>query len=265
MHTEDLRQVHDVYDHVYLSPHLDDAALSCGGAIARHSAAGARVLVVTICTASPPPEGPLSSFAEEIHRQWGLSAGQAVRARLHEDSLAMEYLGADSLWVGMLDAIYRRPADYISDATLFGAPVSDDPLLPSLKTFTRALRDRVPRATLYAPLGVGNHVDHEITYQAARAGAGNAIAFYEDFPYVTKPDALDQRLRALDGSFVTSTLDIDATLSRKLGAIAAYASQIGTLFGDVETMRQQVRAYAEELRPDVGTYGERLWLLNAQP
>jgi LmbE family N-acetylglucosaminyl deacetylase len=264
MHTEDLRQVHDVYDHIYLSPHLDDAVLSCGGAIARHSAAGARVLIVTICTASPPPEGPFSSFAEEIHRQWGLSAGQVVRARLHEDSLAMEHLGVDSLWVGMLDAIYRRPADYMSDATLFGALAPDDPLLPSLKAFTRALRDRVPRATLYAPLGVGNHVDHQITYAAARAAAGTAIAFYEDFPYVTKPNALDQRLRALDESFVTSTLDIDATLSRKIGAIAAYTSQIGMLFGDVDAMRQQVRAYAEELRPDVGTYGERLWLLNAQ-
>src|SRR5262245_33407729 len=264
MHTEDLRQVHDVYDHIYLSPHLDDVALSCGGAIARHSATGARVLVVTICTASPRPEGPFSVFAEEMHRQWRLPADEAVRARLHEDSLAMEHLGADSLWVGMLDAIYRLPADYISDATLFGAPLPDDPLLPSLKAFTRALRDRVPRATLYAPLGVGNHVDHQITYMAARAGAGNAIAFYEDFPYVTKPDALDRRLQALEGTFVTSTLDIDATLSRKIGAISAYASQIASLFGDAGAMRRQIRDYAEELRPDIGTYGERLWLLNAQ-
>jgi LmbE family N-acetylglucosaminyl deacetylase len=264
MHTEDLRQVHNIYDHIYLSPHLDDVALSCGGAIARHSAAGARVLVVTICTAPPLDDGSLSPFAQETHRNWGFSADQAMRARLHEDSLAMEQLGADSLWVGMLDAIYRRPADYVDNPTLFGTPAPDDPLLPSLKAFVRALRDRVPRATLYAPLGVGNHVDHQITYVAARAGAGDAIAFYEDFPYVTVPDALSQRLRALDASFVTSTLDIDATLSRKIGAIAAYASQIASLFGDVEAMRRQIRDYAEELRPDVGTYGERLWLLNAQ-
>jgi LmbE family N-acetylglucosaminyl deacetylase len=264
MHTEDLRQVHDIYDHVYLSPHLDDAALSCGGAIARHSAAGARVLIVTICTATPPPEGPFSSFAEATHRQWGLPADQVVSARLHEDSLAMEYLGADSLWVGMLDAIYRQPTDYIDDATLFGTPVADDSLLPSLKTFVHALRDRVPRATLYAPLGVGNHVDHQITYAAARAGAGDAIAFYEDFPYVTKPDALNRRLHALEETFVTSTLDIDATFARKIGAIAAYASQISSLFGDVEAMRRQIRDYAEGLRPDTGTYGERLWLLDAQ-
>jgi LmbE family N-acetylglucosaminyl deacetylase len=264
MHTQDLRQVHDVYDHIYLSPHLDDAALSCGGAIARHSAAGARVLVVTICTAPPPSEGPFSSFAEEQHRQWGLAADQVARTRLHEDSLAMEQLGADSLWVGMFDAIYRRPADYVSDATLFGTPAPDDPLLPSLRDFIRALHGRVPRATLYAPLGVGNHVDHQITYTAARASAGDSIAFYEDFPYVTKPGSLDQRLRALDEPFVTSTLDIDATLSRKIGAVAAYASQIATLFGDVDVMRRQIRDYAEELRPDIGTYGERLWLLDTQ-
>ena len=27
MQIEDLRQIHDGYDHIYLSPHLDDAAL----------------------------------------------------------------------------------------------------------------------------------------------------------------------------------------------------------------------------------------------
>src|SRR5262245_42598457 len=98
MHTVDLRQVHDIYDHIYLSPHLDDAVLSCGGSIARHSAAGARVLVVTICTAAPPPEGPFSDFAKETHNLWGLTADQGMHARLHEDSLAMEHLGADSMW-----------------------------------------------------------------------------------------------------------------------------------------------------------------------
>jgi LmbE family N-acetylglucosaminyl deacetylase len=264
MHTEDLRQVHDVYDHIYLSPHLDDVALSCGGAIARHSAAGARVLVVTICTASPPSEGPFSSFAEATHHLWGLPPDQAMRTRLYEDSVAMEHLGADSMWVGMFDAIYRRPTDYVNNETLFGAPAPNDPLLPDLRAFIHALRDRVPRATLYAPLGVGNHIDHQITYAAARAGAGDAIAFYEDFPYVTKAGMLDQRLSALHEAFVTSTLDIDATLSRKIGAVAAYTSQLSSLFGDADGLRRQIRDYAEQLRPDTGTYGERFWLLDAQ-
>jgi LmbE family N-acetylglucosaminyl deacetylase len=264
MHTEDLRQVHDVYDHVYLSPHLDDAALSCGGAIASHSTAGARVLVVTICTAPPPAEVPFSSFAEEMHRTWKLAPAEVVQARLHEDSLAMEYLAADSMWVGMSDAIYRRPDAYYNDEMLFGEPSPDDSLLLTLRTFIRALRNRVPRATLYAPLGIGNHVDHQITYAAARAGAGDALAFYEDFPYVAAPGALERRLQALGETFVNSTIDIDATLSRKIGAVAAYASQIGMLFDDIERMGRMIREYAETLRPDIGTYGERLWLLDTQ-
>lgn len=260
MHIEDLRQIHDVYDHVYLSPHPDDVALSCGGAIARHSAAGARVLVVTICTAAP--RGPLNALAQASHRKWGLTADQVMRARLHEDALAMERLGADSYWAGMLDAIYRRPDAYTSDDLLFGAPVPDDPLLPELREFVGALRGRVPRATIYAPLGVGSHVDHLITYVAARDHAGPAVAFYEDFPYVAVPGALERRLQQLDGEFVTSTIDIDAVLTRKIGAIEAYASQISSLplFGDVESMRRVVTEYAEALRPEVGTYGERLWL-----
>ena len=37
--------------HVYLSPHLDDAVLSCGGAIHRAGAAGEAVLVITVFAA----------------------------------------------------------------------------------------------------------------------------------------------------------------------------------------------------------------------
>jgi LmbE family N-acetylglucosaminyl deacetylase len=264
MHIEDLRQVHDVYDHVYLSPHLDDAALSCGGTIARHSSAGAHVLVVTICTAAPAPEGPFNALARELHRRWSLLPTEVVRARLHEDSVAMEHLGADSLWLGMLDAIYRRPDEYDSEEALFGAPTPGDLLPVALRAFIRALCDRVPSAMLYAPLGIGNHVDHQITYIAATGGVGAAIAFYEDFPYVTWPGALQQRLATLGEALVTSTIDIDTTLSRKIGAVAAYTSQLGTLFGDAAAMPRLITEYAEGLRPDVGTYGERLWLRDAQ-
>ncbi len=97
-----------------------------------------------------------------------------------------------------------------------------------------------------------------------RALARGALAFYEDFPYVTAPGALDQRMQALGESFIPSTIGIDHTFSRKIGAIAAYASQVVNLFGDIEQMSQAVKAYAEELVPEIGTYGERLWLVNTQ-
>lgn len=258
MFIDQFDHIQDVYDHVYLSPHLDDAVLSCGGSIARYSAAGMRVLVVTLCTALP--QGPFSTLAEEFHGQWSLPPDQVVRARLHEDMIAMERVGADSYWAGMSDALYRRSDVYCTRAALFGVPLPDDVLLPTLHDFICALRSRTPRAALYAPLGVGNHIDHQIAYTVARAVGGDALAFYEDFPYVAVPGAIEERVAALGGGFVTSIIDIDATLRRKIGAIESYVSQIVALFGDTDTMRHQVVAYAEALRPEDCTYGERLWL-----
>lgn len=256
MRVDDLRQIDDRYDHVYLSPHLDDAALSCGGAIANAAMAGARVLVVTICTGIPPAEGPFSDLARELHAQWSLSPEEAVTARLKEDALAMERLGADWYWVGMLDAIYRVPEAYHSRDTLFGTPRAGDPLLPAVRQLLDTLQERAPRAMFYVPLGVGSHVDHLITYVAGASGLGAPLSFFEDVPYVVGEGELDRRLRQIGERLSPSIMPIAATLERKLESIAAYASQMGALFGGEAAMRRTVAAYAMALREGGG---ERLW------
>jgi LmbE family N-acetylglucosaminyl deacetylase len=261
---EDVRQIHDGYDHIYLSPHLDDAALCCGGAIARHTNNGARVLVVTLCTGAPAPDGPFSALADAEHRGWGLAPAEVISTRLREDDLALARLDADTYRAGMLDAIYRRPDVYNTREALFGTPAPDDALLYSTRQLIAALHNRAPRATFYAPLGIGNHVDHQIVYAAARDGAGAVMAFYEDFPYMLWDGAFEQRMRALGEPFVASTIDIDTTLARKIGAIGAYASQLGSLFKQPDAMAQIVSDYAESLRPESGTYGERVWLRDVQ-
>jgi LmbE family N-acetylglucosaminyl deacetylase len=199
-----------------------------------------------------------------MHRQWQLPADQAVRRRVHEDVEALETLGADAYLLPQLDAIYRMPASYTDDATLFGAVHPADPLAAALREQAAALAARYPAAIFYAPLGVGQHVDHQAAYAVARelAGGGLSVAFYEDFPYVADPGALDRRMEALGGraSFVAGVTDIDATLARKISAIESYGSQISTLFGTSAAMAERVRAYAEELRPEQGTYGERIWI-----
>ncbi|HOU40916.1 MAG TPA: PIG-L family deacetylase [Promineifilum sp.] len=71
------------YDHLYLSPHFDDAILSCGGQIARHTAAGQSVLVVTI-TGGDPPDNPPSDTVAMLHRRWAASMA-AVPGPVHSD------------------------------------------------------------------------------------------------------------------------------------------------------------------------------------
>lgn len=262
MQLTNTHQINDSYEHIYISPHLDDAALSCGGAIAKHTAQGTRVLVVTLCTAVPPMEGPFSDYAAAMHGRWQLAPADVVTTRLHEDTLALERLGADSYWAGFADAIYRLPEAYHSDESLFGVPASNDPLRQRLAALLDELHAQAPQATFYVPLGVGKHVDHQLTYDATVDGGwARASAFYEDIPYVCWPGALDRRMSNLRQQFVASIIDIDATLSRKLGAIASYASQMGELFRGEAVMHEQLTAYHETLRPEQGTYGERVWLM----
>jgi LmbE family N-acetylglucosaminyl deacetylase len=260
MHIEDFQAIHGDYDHIYLSPHLDDAALSCGGAIVQQRQAGERVLVVALCTATPPADTAFSELAQEFHRIWQLSPAEAIAMRLREERAAIERLDVDSYWAGMFDAIYRYPEAYHSREMLFGTPHPDDPLLPALRQFIGALRARVPGATIYAPLGIGSHVDHLITYRAALDCAGDKLAFYEDFPYAAKPGALDQRLAALDRDYSPRITAIDTTLPDKIGAITMYPSQFDELFGGAEAMVQAVTNYAATVRPTTGKYGERVWL-----
>src|SRR5512139_3118661 len=76
---------------IYLSPHLDDAALSCGGLIWEQVHAGDTVSVWTIC-AGDPPNGSLSPFAEALHARWQ-SGIEAAVLRREEDVTSCLLLG----------------------------------------------------------------------------------------------------------------------------------------------------------------------------
>jgi LmbE family N-acetylglucosaminyl deacetylase len=265
---QQLDQLSPIYRHVYLAPHLDDGSLSCGGAIARQAAAGEPVLVVTLCTGAPQPAGPFSPLAEEFHREWGLSPAEAVAARLREEQAALAALGADGLWAGMLDAIYRHPAAYRARDTLFAAPDPADPLLSAATDLVAALRARLPDARFYAPLGVGSHVDHLLTQRAAEAALGAALSCYEDFPYVARAGALEARLSQIGAPLEPVTVDISAGLAAKIAAVSAYASQLPEL-ANSQLGRPVARAEAAPLFAEVveryarqvggGAPAERLW------
>ena len=93
---------------VVLSPHLDDAALSLGAAIAAWTRAGAEVRVLTVLAGragAGAPAGPwdsASGFGTE---------GEAATARRHEDRAACAILGARPIWLDYADSQYDRGAD----------------------------------------------------------------------------------------------------------------------------------------------------------
>ncbi len=95
--------------HLFLSPHLDDAVFSCGGQIVLLREQGASVHVVTAFTGdAPEPEAPLSDFAALLHALWD-AGDNPFAVRREEDRCALHLLGVT--WTHLLyqDAIYRRP------------------------------------------------------------------------------------------------------------------------------------------------------------
>ena len=249
--------------HIYLSPHLDDAVLSCGGSIHRQTQAGEGALVVNVC-AGVPDYGHLSPFAREKHALWG-NPEDVVAARRREDRQALARLGAQVVYWGYLDAIYRTVEGkflYASEAAIFGeVHPAEGELLQRLRDDIAALLDAHPGATLYAPLAVGHHVDHQLARNAVLqlVREGRRIRFYEDFPYVWwDPEGLQQALRELEsvGDWEAETVPID--VEAKITAIACYHTQIEDLFGTPEAMAEGVRQYAREVASGEG-YAERFW------
>ncbi len=249
------------FTRVVLSPHLDDAALSIGGTIARFTAAGESILVVTIAAGSPPPGAISSPFAASLHRAWGLGATDAVAPRRREDEAAMAILGAEALRLDRLDAVYRCSDRYDSEAALLGEPAAQDRLEIELTADLAPILAASPRALVLAPLAVGGHVDHRIVHRVAidLARRRRDVGFYEDFPYAARPGSVAERRAAIGRDLEPETFDIATTLDRKIAAILAYKSQIASMFGGRDQARFAITAYANSIGGAASV--ERIWRL----
>ena len=166
-----------------LSPHLDDAVLSLGAAIARWSSQGQPVEVWTAFTEAPPGAGPARRLA----------AFGDYATRRDEDDRALAVLGAHTHRLGLSERLWREPRPRTLAAAFLGPATSSG--LACLDRLTSVVADLLTTgAAVYAPLGIGQHVDHvEVTLAALlaaeRTRRWDELWFYEDFY------ALEERFR----------------------------------------------------------------------
>ncbi|WP_216215538.1 PIG-L deacetylase family protein [Amycolatopsis aidingensis] len=211
-----------------LSPHLDDAVLSVGAALAAVAATGRPVVVCTVFAGEPVP--PLSEPAARFHRDCGLGA-DAVAVRQREDLAAVAALGATPLHLPFLDALYRRHGDGWL-CTWLGAHF--DPGLPAEPELTAEITAEIAGllrslrpAAVWTCAAIGGHVDHRLTLAtaaAACAAEGFRLARWEDLPY-----AIGRSAESGQGRLLTGPISA-AHRERKLAAIGEYRSQLGMLF-----------------------------------
>ncbi len=248
---------------IFLSPHLDDAALSCGGLIAHLIPNGAEVLVITVFAGFPARREP-SALAAQLHSHWGDPADPVVLRR-NEDKKAIGLLGADWLHLHYPEAIYRfeEPSFlYLRSGDLFGSPHPSDSAVVAQIAESVTEICHPGQTEIHAPLAIGNHVDHQLVRNAAFILLRRSfrVTFYEDYPYVEVPGALTM---ALEGTGVTrwrekvQDLEEDC-LAQKTQAIARYASQMNELFQGAEKMAERVRDYSRAVSTVRG-YAERYW------
>ncbi|MFN7941652.1 MAG: PIG-L family deacetylase [Thermoanaerobaculia bacterium] len=238
---------------VFLSPHLDDAVLSCGARIGALGDAGRAVKVVTLFAADEP-ERPLSPLAADLRRWWNLPAGGIARARRAEDAEACAALGALAEPWDLPEAPNRLAADgtvlYPTLAALYGEVAAPD----------RALEEEIARrlaelgqVEILAPLGVGGHVDHLLARRAAER-LGRDLAYYEEFPYVEWKWLALGRALGRPREWRSDALAVsDELFERKVAAILAYRSQVPAMFRGEARLRKQLR---RQLRR---AGGERIW------
>lgn len=216
---------------LFVAPHPDDVALSCGGTVAMLARTAAPIVVSVFAGA---PGGEASDFARMQHERWGVRADEVSARRRDEDRCAARELGerVAPRWLDFLDAIYRDTR-YDSDDALFGELLPED--LPTIDALVSALEPLVA-GEVFVPLGVGNHVDHQLAFRAGRrlAARGATVWAYADLPYALGKSArsLTERLAMGTVREVRVTPVDEDAWQRRCRAIDCYASQLPVLFRD---------------------------------
>jgi LmbE family N-acetylglucosaminyl deacetylase len=237
---------------IYISPHFDDAVLSCGGLIYEQTRQGIPVEIWTTCAGFPPKGQPLSELAVRCHKSWKTKTGRGtIILRRKEDKAAAAIVGATVRHFPHADCIYRWAVDgtpmYVDD--VFAGAHADDAGEPDLiaSMITRGLRkDDV----VVSPLSVGHHIDHVLTRQGAER-LGRALLYYADTPYLLNhPEELEPCTEGM--SSMLYSISETGLQTWKVG-IAAYASQVKMLF-----------VTADQIDPIMSEYwareqGIRLW------
>jgi LmbE family N-acetylglucosaminyl deacetylase len=214
---------------IILSPHLDDAVLSCWHVLL----APGEVEVINVF-AGIPPDTAEPAWWDQL--TGAISSPSRVRERVREDREALAVAGRASVNLGFLDDQYRTAQQPIQ-------PIVD------------ALGQRIPEsATVYAPADLGGIIDHALVRDAALEleRTGVRVALYADLPHATRhgwpawvmgsrPDApLDLAAGLWDRALSAAGLSPPAIVAHvhvldgaaragKLQALRAYRTQLPAL------------------------------------
>jgi LmbE family N-acetylglucosaminyl deacetylase len=219
-----------------VSPHLDDAVLSCSSAITPGS------VVLTVFASGPARLDRLTAWDAAA----GFSPGDDVFAvRFQEDDEALAQLGASGRRLAFWEAPYRESPPrwprllHLTQRLTGRTSKVDEALAEQVLSSLTSIIGTIGLDTWFAPLGICNP-DHEILgaiLPRLIAHTGEISWYvYDDMPYsLERPADRDRAHRQLEAAGLTlERLGTSADPERKRASLRCYRSQLGPLGDRVE-------------------------------
>ncbi len=183
---------------VYISPHPDDAMLSCGGRILQNR--DKKQLVINVFTA-------IYKGKTEWDELCDLRNPHPMYLRIREDNKILSSLEVQCRYLNFLDqAVYKNIKDKPRPKSI----------IEKIEFTLRKKLKKIPKAKLFFPFGLA-HQDHKVLREIGeRIARDYHVCFYEDIPYALTDSISDWRFYKLT----------EESLKEKINLIFNYESQI---------------------------------------
>tara|TARA_Y100000310_G_C20685873_1_gene818953 strand:+ start:2530 stop:3468 length:939 start_codon:yes stop_codon:yes gene_type:complete len=223
--------------YLVLESHPDDFALSCAGFMLDEFENGARMTLLNIFS-----RGSLSTFP--WNSRVNITEAEYEDLRLYESRTVAEYLGVEFRSQRRVLGLKRGHKTPFESLTERDSEVIEE-LAESLETEIRG------HSSMLVPLGIQNHVDHLVVYEAAlrckKRNPSLRTLFYEDLPYARNRIAHRSRMDKVADQIDLKPIYVD--VGAFIDIMADLASIYRSQFDDVNRIQRLalVQEYARTI------------------
>lgn len=222
-------------NYVIISPHLDDAVISCGDFIYYLRRKRLNVEVTTVFP-NVYYGNDLQKSASDFHKI--SNRGKYLNIfRQKEDRKAMDVLNVSYNHLGFSECLYRKDSNNefiynnIYDDINFE---KDNKMINEIISFFATFYN-IESTVFIFPLGIGNHIDHNLL-----SFIGNKleqkffkVLYYEDLPYKMNLNYEDYKDKVKNKNGIIIPLD-KSDFYNKLEAYVCYSSQINVVWNSLD-------------------------------